>query len=131
MSNEFRGEGNLGAQPTLKKVLVDGEPHSVAELRIFFDRFKSDGQGSYVPNGGFWLTGSIWDQRAEACVEHLQRGARVHVIGELVQDTWTDRETGDERSEFKLNLDAVYPSLVKIEAVRFKPKREIPPVAAA
>jgi hypothetical protein len=26
MSNEFRGEGNLGVQPTLKKVLVDGEP---------------------------------------------------------------------------------------------------------
>ena len=52
MSNDFRGEGNLGAQPTLKKVLVDGEPHSVAELRIFFDRFKSDGQGGYVPNGG-------------------------------------------------------------------------------
>ena len=34
------------------------------------------------------------------------------------------RLDGDERSEFKLNLDAVYPSLVKIEAVRFKPKRE-------
>ncbi|MBK6336621.1 MAG: hypothetical protein IPF60_12940 [Betaproteobacteria bacterium] len=48
-SNDFRGEGNLGQPPTLKKVLVDGGPHSVAELRIFFDRFKSDGQGSYVP----------------------------------------------------------------------------------
>ena len=43
MSNEFRGDGNLGGQPTLKKVMVDGEPRSVAELRIFFDRFKSDG----------------------------------------------------------------------------------------
>lgn len=131
MGNDFRGEGNLGAQPTLKKVLVDGEPHSVAELRIFFDRYKNDGQGNYMPNGGFWLTGSIWDQRAEACVEHLQRGARVHAIGELVQETWTDHETGDERSEFKLNLDAVYPSLIKIEAVRFKPKREAPPAANA
>jgi single-stranded DNA-binding protein len=124
MSNEFRGEGNLGAQPTLKKVTVDGEPHSVAELRIFFDRFKSDGQGNYVPNAGFWLTGSIWDKRAEACVEHLQRGARVHVIGELVQETWSDKETRSERSEFKLSLEAVYPSLVKIEELRFKPKRE-------
>ena len=44
MSNDFRGEGNLGAQPTLKKVLVDGEPHSVAELRIFFDRLRKRAQ---------------------------------------------------------------------------------------
>jgi hypothetical protein len=40
MSNEFRGEGNLGVQPTLRKVMVDDDPHTVAELRIFFDRFK-------------------------------------------------------------------------------------------
>jgi len=65
------------------------------------------------------LTGSIGDQRAEARVEHLQRGARVHAIGERVQETWTDRETGDERAEFGLSLDALYPSLGKIEAVRF------------
>jgi single-strand DNA-binding protein len=121
----------LGAQPTLKKVTVDGEPHSVAELRIFFDRFKSDAQGNYVANGGFWLTGSIWDKRAEACVEHLQRGARVHAIGELVQESWSDKETGAERSEFKLNLEAVYPSLSKIEQVRFKTKREAGPAADA
>ena len=101
------------------------------EKRIFFDRFKADGAGNYVPNGGFWLTGSIWDKRAEACVEHLERGARVHAIGELVQETWQDRETGAERSEFKLNLDAVYPSLVKIEEVRFRPKREGPAAPAA
>ena len=55
----------------------------------------------------------------------------MHAIGELVHETWTDRDTGDERSEFKLNLDAVYPSLVKIEAVRFKPMREVPPVVGA
>ncbi|MBK6603355.1 MAG: single-stranded DNA-binding protein [Betaproteobacteria bacterium] len=108
MSNDFRGEGNLGAQPTLKKVLVDGEPHSVAELRIFFDRFKSDGQGSYVPNGGFWLTGSIWDQRAEACVEHLQRSARVHARSGTGAGDVAGPEDGRRAPEFRLNLDAVY-----------------------
>src|SRR5262249_772431 len=109
----------------------DGEPHSVAELRIFFDRFKSDGQGNYVPTGGFWLTGSIWDKRAEACVEHLQRGARVHAIGELMQETWSDHETGAEPPEFKLTLDGVFPSRTKIEEPRVKPKREAPPAVDA
>ena len=47
-----------------------------------------------------------------------------------MQETWADKETGAERSEFRLNLDAVYPSLIKIEEVRFKPKREVPPAAS-
>jgi hypothetical protein len=55
----------------------------------------------------------------------------VHAIGELVQETWSDKETGAERSEFKLNLEAVYPSLIKIEELRFKPKREAPPAVDA
>jgi len=43
MSNEFRGTGNLGDNPTLKTVLVKGEDRKVAEIRVFFDEYKPDG----------------------------------------------------------------------------------------
>ena len=46
MSNEFRGTGNIAVAPTLKTVAVAGEPRKVAELRVFFDDYKSNGQGS-------------------------------------------------------------------------------------
>jgi len=122
MSNEFRGTGNLGDNPILKTVMVKGEERKVAEIRLFLDEYKPDGQGGFEQSGGFCMNASVWDRRGEDAAAHLRKGARVHVAGRLVEQEWTDKESGEVRKSMQLNADEVYLSLARLEQVKFKPK---------
>lgn len=122
MSNVFRGTGNLGDNPTLKPVLVKGKDRKVAEMRVFFDEYKPDGNGGFEQSGGFWLTASIWDERGEDVCRILRKGARVLVVGRLEEQEWSDKETGELRRVMRLNADDVYLSLSRLDEVRFKAK---------
>ena len=124
MSNEFRGTGNLADAPVLKTVLVKGEERRVAEMRVFFDDYKPDGNGGFEQKGGFWLSASVWDQRGEQAAQLLRKGARVHVAGRLAEQEWTDKNSGEVRSTMALNADEVYLSMSRIEAVTFRQRRE-------
>jgi single-strand DNA-binding protein len=120
MSNEFRGTGNLGDSPVLKTVLVRGEERKVAEMRVFFDEYKPDGQGGFEQSGGFWMTASVWDKRGEDAARHLRKGARVHVAGRLTEQEWKDKETGEVKKAMQLNADEVFIGLSRIEKVEFR-----------
>lgn len=122
MSNEFRGTGNLGVAPSLKHVTVKGEDRAVCELRIFFDEYSRDENGEVQQSGGFWLTGSVWDRRAESAAKLLRKGARVRVEGRLREESWEDRESGAAKSEFRLSIDDVFLALSRIDSVQFKEK---------
>lgn len=123
MGNRFEGTGNLGADPTLKSVPVDGETRKVCELRIFFADYRQDEAGGYEQSGGFWLDVNIWREGlAETCLNLLRKGTRVAVVGRLVHNTWTDKD-GEERSAFRLIAESLTLALGRIESVRFRPKR--------
>lgn len=124
MSNEFRGTGNLGDNPTLKTVTVSGEDRKVAELRVFFDDYRPDGKGGFEQTGGFWLNVSAWGNRAVDAERLLRKGARVHVAGHLAEQEWTDKDSGELKKAMALNADEVYLVLSRIEDVTFKAKRE-------
>jgi single-strand DNA-binding protein len=124
MSNEFRGTGNLGDNPSLKTVQVKSEDRKVAEMRVFFDEYKPDGKGGFEQSGGFWMNASVWDKLGEDVAEHLRKGARVHVAGRLTEQEWTDKESGEVRKTMQLNADEVYLSLRRLEEVRFKAKAQ-------
>ncbi len=123
MSNQFSGTGNLADTPTLKSVTVNGEDRKVAEMRVFFDEYKPDGQGNFEQVGGFWLDVSIWGRRAEQVAELCRRGARIYAIGSMKEDRWPDKDTGEERSKHYLVADDIFLSLSRIESVKFRPKR--------
>lgn len=128
MANRFIGDGNLGDAPTLKHVLVKGDDRSVAEMRVFFDEYKADGEGGYEQSGGFWLSVSVWDKLADQVSEHLRKGCRVRVEGRLQYGTWTG-EHGDEVGAFSVVADSVTLKLARVDNVTFKAKREEPATA--
>jgi hypothetical protein len=64
MSNQFSGIGNLGTDPVLHEVTVNGEERQVAEMRVYFDRSVPKENGEYRDEGGFWRTVSLWRARA-------------------------------------------------------------------
>ena len=132
MSNEFRGTGNIAVAPTVKTVMVAGEPRRVAELRVFFDDYKPKGQGVIEQSGGFWLDVSVWgDVLADSAAQHLKKGARVHVTGRLSESKWNAQDTGQERRSMQLNADNVFLSLARIEEVRFRARRDTAESTAA
>jgi len=120
MSNVFRGAGNLGDAPTLKRAMVAGEAQPVLELSIYFDRPVPVEDGVFEDRGGFWLAAEIWGKRAEQAAVLLAKGARVRVEGTLVQDSWNDKDTEEERWAFKLKLDWLALDPLRIEQVKFK-----------
>ncbi len=125
MSNEFRGTGNAGDLPVLKTVLVGNEERQVAELRVFFDEYRQDGNGGVEQAGGFWLDVNVWGERHAAEVARLvKKGARVHVTGRLVESRWTVTATGEERTALYLNADHLFLSLTRLAEVRFQPRRD-------
>ena len=50
----------------------------------------------------------------------LRKGARIFVRGTLVQDQWKDKETGSDRSKFKLLADYVALDLSRVETVELR-----------
>lgn len=112
--NEFRGRGNLGATPELRRIDDGGEGRSVLPLRIYFDRLVPTDAGGFEDRGGFWFNASVWGRRAETLQPLLAKGMRVYVEGTLVQRTWQSRETGEDRIGMELEVDylALDPSRV-------------------
>jgi single-strand DNA-binding protein len=123
MGNRFEGRGNLGSDPVLKWVEVaGGEKRAVCELWVYVDRQVRDGD-NWKEQGGFWLGVSYWGKRAEQASKLLVKGCRVSVVGALVQDTWADKETGEEKSRMTLDAESVALDLMRVESVRFVEKR--------
>lgn len=122
MSSHFAGRGNLGADPELKHVEIDGEPRAVVALRVYFDRPVPDGDGGFTDKGGFWLPVNLWGPKAETIAKLLRKGARVRVEGTLVQDTWDDRETGEPASRIEVQADSIDLDLARVEAITFRAK---------
>ena len=123
MPNSYQGTGNLGDSPGIKTVHVNGEDRRVAELRVFFDNYRPDGQGGVEQTGGHWLDVSLWDYKAEQAARLLRKGARVHVIGRIELDSWTDKVTGEAREKMRLVADDVLLSLTRVKSVDFEAKR--------
>ena len=46
-----------------------------------------------------WVEVQAWNKTAEIATDRVRKGMRVGVEGRLKQETWTDRNTGENRSK--------------------------------
>lgn len=120
MLNEFDGIGNVGVTPSLQITDVEGEQRPVTHLRVYFDRPVRQDDLSYQDKGGFWLTVTCWDKRAEQAIRLLKTGARCYVKGQLREHQWTDKETGEIRSELQLTADYFFIDPLCIESIQYQ-----------
>ena len=96
----------------------------MTELRVFFDDYRQDGSGGLEQAGGFWLDVNVWGERLAPEVANLvTKGARVQVIGRLVENKWTIAATGQEHRVLFLNADSLFLSLARVAEVKLKPRR--------
>jgi len=47
----------------------------------------------------------IWGKRGEAFAKHHRKGSKVLIRGELVQETWEDKETGKKREKTRVQVE--------------------------
>lgn len=76
--------GRLGNEPELKKTTND---LSVVEFRVANNRdYKSNGEVVKRVN---WITCRAYAGLAETICNYLKKGAKVNLVGELREDSWT------------------------------------------
>ncbi len=101
--------GNLTGDPELR-FLPNGTAmakFTVASTPRVFDREKSE----YRDGEPLFLTCTVWRDLAEHVAESLAKGTRVVVVGRLRLSRWEDKESGEKRSSYGLDVDEVGPSL--------------------
>ncbi|WND36946.1 single-stranded DNA-binding protein [Streptomyces sp. BB1-1-1] len=100
--------GNVVADPELR---FTPSGAAVANFRMASTPRHFDRQTNEWKDGDpLFLGVSAWRQLGENVAESIQRGARIVVVGRLIQRQYEDRE-GNKRSSYEITADEVAPSL--------------------
>jgi single-strand DNA-binding protein len=101
--NEVRLIARLGADPEMR---YTPSGIAVATLRVCT-------QTSWTTSGGEerseveWHKVTVWGRQAEACNQHLTKGARVEISGSIHYTQWEDRESGEKRYGVEIRAQRV------------------------
>ena len=87
--------GNLVADPELKTL---GSGRSVVSFRMAVNESYKDKDGNRQERTDFF-DGEMWGKQAETFAKFLKKGRGVLIEGKLKQDTWKDKDSGDNRSK--------------------------------
>ena len=89
--------GNIGSDPTLRQA---GD-YEVCTLNLAVNDWKSSKEEASEP---LWIKVSVWGNQAKACHENLSKGDKIIVnSNRMTLEQWTDKETGEPRSQIALN----------------------------
>lgn len=124
MANLFIDRGNLADAPELKHgTSRDDRPFVVANMRVFFGRYRQNADTGEVEQvGGFWRSVEIYGSKAEACAKLLRKGARVLVVGQEREFMVRD-DSGNEVAAYKIVADDVALQLTRVESITFAQSR--------
>ena len=81
--------GNLTADPDLRFTAAG---KAVATVSIATNRSRKNETGGWDTTATVYLTIKLWEADAETAAEHLRKGDRVLVMGELVVDEWEGKD---------------------------------------
>jgi len=86
--------GRLCADPELLEV----GKNTVTKMRICYNRRSKDkdsGEWGSVP---VFMDAEMWGKKGEAIANYLEKGDPIFLVGEMKQDNWKDKDTGENRS---------------------------------
>jgi single-strand DNA-binding protein len=86
--------GRAGRDPEMK-FFESGS--AIAQLTIAVDGWKRDSEP-------LWLNLKVWGKLAQVAGDYVRKGSQIAVSGQLENESWTDRTTGEKRSKMVLNV---------------------------
>lgn len=51
-----------------------------------------------------WVSSEIWDSAAEKYRSSIKRGIHIKCVGHLISNKWIDKNSGDERKQFRFRV---------------------------
>lgn len=99
--NSITITGRAGADPEVR-YFENGT--TVASLRLAVDRFGID-KKTGEKREPLWLTVKVWGKSAQVAADYVRKGSMVGITGRLDEETWTDRNSGQERSKPVINAN--------------------------
>src|SRR3954453_255423 len=106
--------GNLVADPELRFL-----PNGTAMVKFTLastPRMLDRQSGEWKDGDPLFLNCTAFRDIAEHIAESLTKGTRVIAIGRLRLSRWEDKESGEKRSAYGLDVDEIGPSLRFAEA---------------
>lgn len=122
LSTTVTFEGNLPAEP---EVRFTPSGTQITEFTVLVNRSRQNDAGEWVDDEPTRHACKAFKQLGENITESLTRGDRALVVGNLVTDTWADKETGEKRTRQVVLVDAIGPSLRWATATVNKPQRTL------
>ena len=104
MVNKVILVGFMGKDP---EVRYTSGGQAVASLRIATSRGWTERESGQRKEETEWHDIEVWGKSAEACGQHLAKGARVYVEGRIKTDRWEDQQSGQKRSRVKIVAEVV------------------------
>jgi single-strand DNA-binding protein len=101
--------GNLTSDPELRFL-----PNGTAMVKFTIastPRTLDRQSGEWKDGDPLFMNCTAWRDIAEHIAESLTKGTRVIVIGRLRLSRWEDKESGEKRSAYGLEVDEIGPSL--------------------
>ena len=95
--------GNLTADPELR---YTGGGAAVCTLRLAVNRSYKTQSGELREDTCF-VDVSVWGKQAESSNNYLRKGAPVFIEGVLRFETWTDKNSGQNRSRHSVSAESV------------------------
>lgn len=86
--------GRAGRDPEVR-YLEGGS--CVANLTLAVDGWKRDSEP-------LWLPLTIWGKTAQFVADYVRKGSQIAVSGQLQNESWTDKATGEKRNKVILNV---------------------------
>ncbi len=74
---------------------------AVADMTVASNRFRTGEDGQKIEDVTF-ADVTLWGRQAELANQYLGKGRQVFIEGRLQTDSWTDKETGKQRSKLKI-----------------------------
>jgi single-strand DNA-binding protein len=121
---DISGPARLAGNPELKTVGQGEDKQFVCEMRMRFLNGKPKKDSEEWVDNGFWADVNLWGKSAESAARLFEKGDRVHVVGNLIERHWPDKDDPEvEHSRLQVNASIVAPYLPDLETLRYKPRQ--------
>lgn len=74
---------------------------AVTDIGVACNRVRMGDDGNKIEEVTF-IDVTLWGRQAELANQYLSKGRSIHIEGRLHMDTWTDQQTGKQRSRLKV-----------------------------
>ncbi len=123
----IQGFGRCVAEPEAR-YFENG--NSVCKIVIYLNqKSKKDDQGNWVETPPLKARASVWGKQMESVVNTVKKGDAVFVSGNLEQEYWNDKKTGELRTALAINSASVVAVETK-KAGQAQPTQQAQPVGS-